>query len=136
VVVSVDGELHAFVLLTEERAMAELGLESSVLRAEYGPDLLVPVLTVQRDDSEVGADADGSEANTNDQPSQVPYVRELQQKRLRVAERELNLLGRVNPLALEEFDACRAELPRIGGSHAQRGIVEETWGALRVPVPG
>jgi chromosome segregation protein len=89
----------------EERAMAELGLESSILRAEYGPDLLVPVLRAQRDDSEVGADGDDSEANTNDQPSQVPYVRELQQKRLRVAERELNLLGRVNPLALEEFDA-------------------------------
>jgi len=40
------------------------------------------------------------------------------------------------PKASKEFDACRAELPRIGGSHAQRGIVEETCGALRVPVPG
>ena len=40
------------------------------------------------------------------------------------------------PKALEEFDACRAELPRIGGSRAQRSIVEETRGALRVPVPG
>jgi chromosome segregation ATPase len=39
----------------------------------------------------------------------VPYVRELQQKRLRVAERELNLLGRVNPLALEEFDALESD---------------------------
>jgi chromosome segregation protein len=80
----------------EERAMAELGLESSVLLAEYGPDLPVPVLRAGGDDAE-------SEAN--DQPPPVPYVRELQQKRLRVAERELNLLGRVNPLALEEFDA-------------------------------
>jgi chromosome segregation protein len=76
--------------------MAELGLESSVLLAEYGPDLPVPVLRAGGDDAE-------SEAN--DQPPPVPYVRELQQKRLRVAERELNLLGRVNPLALEEFDA-------------------------------
>jgi hypothetical protein len=40
------------------------------------------------------------------------------------------------PQALKEFDACRAELPRIGGSHAQRGIVNETWGALRLPTPG
>ena len=40
------------------------------------------------------------------------------------------------PKALNEFDACRAELPRIGGSRAQRGIVEGTWGALRLPVPG
>jgi chromosome segregation protein len=80
----------------EERAMAELGLESSVLLAEYGPNLPVPVLRAEGDDAEEEA---------HDQPPAGPYVRELQQKRLRVAERELNLLGRVNPLALEEFDA-------------------------------
>jgi len=40
------------------------------------------------------------------------------------------------PKASREFDACRAELPRIGGSGAQRGIVEETRGALRLPVAG
>ena len=38
------------------------------------------------------------------------------------------------PKASKEFDACCAELPRIGGSGAQRGIVKETQGALRVPV--
>ena len=80
----------------EERAMAELGLESSALLAEYGRGQLVPVLRSEGDDSATDA---------NDQPQPVPYVRELQQKRLRVAERELSLLGRVNPLALEEFDA-------------------------------
>ncbi len=32
-------------------------------------------------------------------------MREQQQKRLRIAERSLGVLGRVNPLALEEFDA-------------------------------
>jgi len=46
------------------------------------------------------------------------------------------LLDGDTPKAFKEFDACRAELPRIGGSHAQRGIVEETAGSLRVPVPG
>ncbi len=35
----------------------------------------------------------------------MPYVREEQQKRLRSAERSLAMLGRVNPLALEEFTA-------------------------------
>ena len=35
----------------------------------------------------------------------TPYVREEQQKRLRTAERSLAMLGRVNPLALEEFSA-------------------------------
>ena len=38
-------------------------------------------------------------------PEPIPYVREQQQKRLRTAERALAVLGRVNPLALEEFDA-------------------------------
>jgi chromosome segregation protein len=38
-------------------------------------------------------------------PEPAPYVREVQEKRLRKAERALNALGRVNPLALEEFAA-------------------------------
>ena len=35
----------------------------------------------------------------------MPYVRAEQEKRLRAAERALALLGKVNPLALEEFAA-------------------------------
>ena len=35
----------------------------------------------------------------------MPFVREEQQKRLKTAERALAMLGRVNPLALEEFTA-------------------------------
>ena len=38
----------------------------------------------------------------------VPFVREEQQKRLRAAERALAMLGRVNPLALEEFLPSRS----------------------------
>ncbi len=38
-------------------------------------------------------------------PSRRPFVREEQQKRLRTAERALAQLGRINPLALEEFSA-------------------------------
>ena len=34
-----------------------------------------------------------------------PFVREEQEKRLKRAERDLSALGRVNPLALEEFAA-------------------------------
>jgi len=79
-----------------QRAMVELGLEVTALLAEYGPEMPVPVL-MRVDCAEASAE--------DDQPEPVPYVRELQQKRLRTAERELSLLGRVNPLALEEFDA-------------------------------
>ena len=38
-------------------------------------------------------------------PEPTPYVREEQVKRLRSAERSLAMLGKVNPLALEEFSA-------------------------------
>ena len=83
----------------EERAMAELGLEVAVLLAEYGPDQPVPVLTRE----------DGSAfASEDEQPEPVSYVRQQQERRLRAAERELSVLGRVNPLALEEFDALEA----------------------------
>jgi chromosome segregation protein len=67
------------------KANDELGLEQSVLLSEYGPDQLV-------DDE----DAEGGKK---------PYDRDEQTKRLREAERVLERLGRVNPLALEEFAA-------------------------------
>jgi chromosome segregation protein len=49
---------------------------------------------------------DGTALGPDDEvPEPIAYVREQQQKRLRTAERALAVLGRVNPLALEEFDA-------------------------------
>lgn len=82
-----------------EKAMSELGLEPSVLMEEYGPHQPVPVLT-HPDGSAVGADEDA--------PEPIAYQREEQLTRLRTAERNLAVLGRVNPLALEEFDALSA----------------------------
>ncbi|SDE46805.1 chromosome segregation protein SMC [Auraticoccus monumenti] len=79
-----------------ERALAELGLTPDVLLAEFGPEQPVPVLTRP----------DGSALTEDDEvPEPVPFVREQQARRLRAAERNLALLGRVNPLALEEFEA-------------------------------
>jgi chromosome segregation protein len=75
----------------EERALEELGLDADGLVGDYGPDQLVPFAG----EVEEGADT----------PDPTPYVREEQQKRLRSAERALSMLGRVNPLALEEFSA-------------------------------
>lgn len=75
----------------EERALDELGLDPDALAADYGPDQLVPF---------AGEVEEGAEV-----PEPVPFVREEQQKRLRAAERNLSMLGRVNPLALEEFSA-------------------------------
>lgn len=79
-----------------EKAMAELGLAADVLAAEYGPDQPVPVLT----HPDGRAIAEGEE-----RPAPRPFVREEQEKRLRVAQRNLDVLGRINPLALEEFEA-------------------------------
>ena len=81
-----------------EKAMAELGIEAKILMDEYGPDQFVPVLT--RPDG-------GPLTEDDEQPEPVPFVREQQAKRLRVAEKNLQVLGRVNPLALEEFDAMQ-----------------------------
>jgi chromosome segregation protein len=75
----------------EERALEELGIDAEALVAEYGPDQLVPP-TAEVPEGE-------------DPPEPAPYRREEQQKRLRTAERALRELGRVNPLALEEFSA-------------------------------
>ncbi|MGO3661882.1 AAA family ATPase, partial [Microbacterium gubbeenense] len=68
-----------------ERAQSELGMGEEILIAEYGPDQPVP------------ADEDDVEA--------MPFDRADQEKRLRAAEKRLAQLGRVNPLALEEFEA-------------------------------
>ena len=67
------------------KANDELGLEQSVLLNEYGPDQMV-------DDDEV-------------EGAKKPFSRDEQMRRLRDAERVLERLGRVNPLALEEFAA-------------------------------
>ncbi|MCW2830015.1 MAG: smc, partial [Aeromicrobium sp.] len=77
----------------ETRALEELGLEVETLVAEYGPDQLVPPIAVDGED-------DGAA------PAEpVPYERDAQVKRLRAAERSMAMLGKVNPLALEEFTA-------------------------------
>ncbi|MDO8121020.1 AAA family ATPase, partial [Isoptericola sp. b490] len=72
----------------QARAVEELGLEPEALVEEYGPHRPVPV-----------------PVEDDDEPTAVPYVRAEQEKRLRRAERALAQLGRVNPLALEEYSA-------------------------------
>ncbi|MEH3033749.1 MAG: chromosome segregation protein SMC [Aeromicrobium erythreum] len=88
----------------ETRAIEELGIEADVLVAEYGPDQLVPPSAPEAAD----ADNPGGDVEQVDEPQQpqpVPYVRAEQAKRLKAAERSLAMLGKVNPLALEEFSA-------------------------------
>ncbi|RAY12555.1 chromosome segregation protein SMC [Actinomadura craniellae] len=72
----------------ETRALEEYGLEVVALVAEYGPDQPIPP---------------GPEAAEDAVPQ--PYDRAVQEKRAKAAERQLTQLGKVNPLALEEFAA-------------------------------
>jgi chromosome segregation protein len=86
----------------QDKALEEHGIDPQMLVEEFGPDQLVPV-TGEVDEKpdgsgQVGAAAEGAVAA-------VPYVREAQARRLRSAERKLATLGRVNPLALEEYAA-------------------------------
>ncbi|WP_264031436.1 chromosome segregation protein SMC [Cellulosimicrobium sp. SH8] len=71
----------------QARSVDELGLDPAVLVEELGPHRDVPV------------------PSDDDEPRTVPYDRATQEKRLRAAERDLGRLGKVNPLALEEFAA-------------------------------
>ncbi|MFF8368372.1 chromosome segregation SMC family protein [Streptomyces lydicus] len=82
----------------ETKALEELGVEPAALMAEYGPDQLVPP-SPPAEGEVLPEDPD----HPRHQP--VPYVRAEQEKRLRAAERAYQQLGKVNPLALEEFAA-------------------------------
>ncbi len=128
-----ETRLHLSGLL--ERAGSELGLDEDVLVAEYGPHVPVPsdddVVARPFVDDEVdlvdvdaAGDADGAgepadrAGEAGDDPDDarvpgadaapprgVPFDRTAQRRRLAVAEKKLAQLGRVNPLALEEFAA-------------------------------
>ncbi|MCP1429776.1 chromosome segregation protein [Microbacterium foliorum] len=87
-----EKKLHLNSLL--ERVASELALDEDILVTEYGPDQLVP-----RDPGAAPSDEDHAD------DSAIPFDRRIQQRRLADAERKLAQLGRVNPLALEEFAA-------------------------------
>ncbi|WP_405661673.1 AAA family ATPase [Streptomyces sp. RK9] len=82
----------------ETKALEELGVEPAGLVSEYGPDQLVPPSPAAE-----GEELPEDPEHPRNRP--VPYVRAEQEKRLRSAERAYQQLGKVNPLALEEFAA-------------------------------
>jgi len=67
------------------RAAEEFGIDADTLVAEYGPDVEIPA------------------AEEGQMPA--PYDRAVQERRAQVSQRLLDQLGKVNPLALEEFSA-------------------------------
>jgi chromosome segregation protein len=81
----------------ELKAVEELGIDTATLVTEYGPDKDVPTF-IETDEGEIVA------------TELIPYRRDQQEKRLASAERSLNLLGKINPLALEEYNALEERL--------------------------
>ncbi|MFF4475176.1 chromosome segregation protein SMC [Streptomyces sp. NPDC001599] len=82
----------------ETKALEELGVEPAGLAAEYGPHQEVPP-SPPAEGEELPADPE----HPRNRPR--PFVRAEQEKRLKAAERAYQQLGKVNPLALEEFAA-------------------------------
>ena len=72
-----------------QRINSELAVNPRDLVREFGPD--IPILIPNVEDPE--------------KPLEKPYARHEQEARLKKAQRDLNALGKVNPLALEEFEA-------------------------------
>ncbi len=95
----------------EARALEEFGIEAGDLLAGYGPDQPVPAPPPEdgREADEPGAFGEPAEPGPP-----VRYVRAEVERRLRVAERAHQQLGKVNPLALEEFAALEARHRFLG----------------------
>ena len=90
-----------------QRIQDDLGMEPEELIREYGPDRSVPVLDdegnpVPLDQEGMGEGGDSPAFKT------VPYRRGEQEKRLAKAKRDLAALGKVNPLATEEYEALES----------------------------
>ncbi|MHA5052793.1 AAA family ATPase [Streptomyces sp. SD15] len=82
----------------ESKALEELGVEPEGLVADYGPAQLVPP-SLPAEGEELPEDPE----HPRNQPR--PFHRAEQERRLKSAERAYQQLGKVNPLALEEFAA-------------------------------
>ena len=108
-------ELRMRVEHIEARAVEELSIEADALVEEFGPHMLVPVIAEDESAGD-GAGPAGSAPRRRrrgaDGPAGAsagrPFVRTEQEEALRRAKRDLEKLGRVNPLALEEHEALAA----------------------------
>ena len=85
----------------EGRIAEDFGIGLDDLVGEYGPDLPVPPSAAELAEYEAARER-GEDVVA---PAPVPFDRASQQRQAKRAERDLALLGRVNPLALEEFAA-------------------------------
>jgi len=85
----------------EQMVLEQFGMAPADLIAEYGPDNALPPSELEMAEFEQARER-GEQVVA---PAPMPYDRATQERRAKRAERELAELGRVNPLALEEFAA-------------------------------
>jgi len=85
----------------EQMVLEQFGMAAEDLVAEYGPDVALPPSELEMAEYEQAKER-GEEVTA---PAPMPFDRPTQERRAKRAERELAELGRVNPLALEEFAA-------------------------------
>ena len=85
----------------EQTILDQFGMATADLIAEYGPEVPLPPSDLEMAEYEQARER-GEQVTA---PAPMPYDRPTQERRAKKAERELNELGRVNPLALEEFAA-------------------------------
>ncbi|WP_293003678.1 chromosome segregation protein SMC [Mycobacterium sp.] len=85
----------------EQMVLEQFGMSPDVLVAEYGPQVSLPPTELEMAEYEQARER-GEQVTA---PAPLPFDRPTQERRAKRAERELAELGRVNPLALEEFAA-------------------------------
>jgi chromosome segregation protein len=85
----------------EQMVLEQFGMAPGDLVAEYGPEVALPPTDLELAEFEQARER-GEQVVA---PAPMPYDRPTQERRAKRAERELAELGRVNPLALEEFAA-------------------------------
>ncbi|MDH6245138.1 chromosome segregation protein SMC [Mycobacterium sp. OTB74] len=85
----------------EQQVLEQFGMAVADLVAEYGPEVPLPPTELEIAEYEQAKER-GEQVTA---PAPMPFDRPTQERRAKKAEKELTELGRVNPLALEEFAA-------------------------------
>lgn len=85
----------------EQTVLEQFGMTGDDVIAEYGPQVVLPPSELEMAEYEQARER-GEQVSA---PTPMQFDRSTQQRRAKRAQRELAELGRVNPLALEEFAA-------------------------------